>query len=110
MTSSRGSDRSIAYELSTCCSSLNYFSVATVTTTTKKPKTFIFTFATTTIIIVRLLQLNTLLQILSVGTPILSHTDLACNTSYHFAASRTVSPQVSPYHGPGPFAPFGSRI
>ena len=23
-------------------------------------------------------------------TPILSHTDLACNTSYHFAASRTV--------------------
>ena len=45
-----------------------------------------------------------------VGTPILSHTDLACNTSYHFAASRTVFPRVSPYHGPGPFAPFGSRI
>ena len=45
-----------------------------------------------------------------VGTPILSHTDLACNTSYHFAASRTVFPQVSPYHGSGPFAPFGSRI
>ena len=32
-----------------------------------------------------------------VGTPILSHTDLACNTSYHFAASRTVFPQVPPY-------------
>ena len=28
---------------------------------------------------------------------ILSHTDLACNTSYHFAASRTVFPRVSPY-------------
>ena len=45
-----------------------------------------------------------------VRTPILIHTDLACNTSYHFAASRTVFPRVSPYHGPGPFAPFGSRI
>ena len=33
----------------------------------------------------------------SVGTPILSHTDLACNTSYHFAASRTVLPRVPPY-------------
>ena len=33
----------------------------------------------------------------SVGTPILSHTNLACNTSYHFAASRTVFPQVPPY-------------
>src|SRR6266536_105920 len=33
----------------------------------------------------------------SVRTPILSHTDLACNTSYHFAASRTVSPRVPPY-------------
>ena len=32
-----------------------------------------------------------------VGTPILSHTDLACNTSYHFAASRTVFPRVPPY-------------
>ena len=30
-------------------------------------------------------------------TPILSHTDLACNTSYHFAASRTVFPRVPPY-------------
>ena len=46
----------------------------------------------------------------AVGTPILSHTDLACNPSYHSAASRTVFPRVSPYHGPGPFAPFGSRI
>ncbi|KRY06786.1 hypothetical protein T12_7759, partial [Trichinella patagoniensis] len=46
----------------------------------------------------------------AVRTPILSHTDLACNTSYHFAASRTVSPWVSPYRCPGPFAPFGSRI
>ena len=34
---------------------------------------------------------------LSVGTPILSHTDLAGNTSYHFAASRTVFPRVPPY-------------
>ena len=25
------------------------------------------------------------------------HIDLACNTSYHFAASRTVFPRVSPY-------------
>ena len=33
----------------------------------------------------------------SVRTPILSHTDLACNTSYHFAASRTVFPRVPPY-------------
>ena len=46
----------------------------------------------------------------SVRTPIPSHIDLAGNTSYHIAASRTVSPRVSPYHGPGPFAPFGSRI
>ena len=45
-----------------------------------------------------------------VRTPIPSHIDLAGNTSYHFAASRTVFPRVSPYHGPGPFAPFGSRI
>ena len=30
-------------------------------------------------------------------TPILSHTDLACNTSYHFVASRTVSPRLPPY-------------
>jgi len=36
---------------------------------------------------------------LNVWPPILSHTDLAYNTSYHFAASRTVSPWVSPYHG-----------
>ena len=35
---------------------------------------------------------------------------IAGNTSYHFAASRTVFPRVSPYHGPGPFASFGSRI
>ena len=33
----------------------------------------------------------------TVGTPILSHTDLACNTSYHFAASCTVFPRVPPY-------------
>ena len=45
-----------------------------------------------------------------VRTPIPSHIDLAGNTSYHLAASRTVFPRVSPYHGPGPFAPFGSRI
>ena len=45
-----------------------------------------------------------------VKTPILSHTDLACSTSYHFVASRTVFPWVSPYHGLGPFAPFGSCI
>ena len=32
-----------------------------------------------------------------VRTPILSHTDLACNTSYHFAASRTVFPRVPPH-------------
>ena len=45
-----------------------------------------------------------------VRTPIPSHIDLAGNTSYHFAASSKVLPWVSPYHGPGPFAPFGSRI
>ena len=45
-----------------------------------------------------------------VRTPIPSHIDLAGNTSYHFAASRTVFPRVSPYLCPGPFAPFGSRI
>ena len=33
----------------------------------------------------------------SVRTPTQCHTDLACNTSYHFAASRTVFPWVSPY-------------
>ena len=33
----------------------------------------------------------------SVRTPILSHTDQACNTSYQFAASRTVFPLVPPY-------------
>ena len=32
--------------------------------------------------------------IIFVRSPILSHTDLACNTSYHFAASRTVFPRV----------------
>ena len=46
----------------------------------------------------------------NVRTPTRCHIDLAGNTSYHFAASRTVFPRVSPYHGPGPFAPFGSRI
>ena len=72
---------SIAYELFTYCSSLIYFSVATVTTTTKtpkhllfrcycynyykKPKPFIFSVATITITIIPLLLLNTLLQILS---------------------------------------------
>ena len=38
------------------------------------------------------------LIILLVRTPILCHTDLACNTSYHFVASRMVFPRVSPYH------------
>ena len=37
------------------------------------------------------------MNLVVVGTPILSHTGLACNTSYHFAASRTVSPRVPPY-------------
>ena len=32
-----------------------------------------------------------------VRTPILSHTDLACNISYHFASSHTVSPRVPHY-------------
>src|SRR4051812_25699975 len=32
-----------------------------------------------------------------VRNPILSHIDPACNTSYHFAASRTVFPRVPPY-------------
>ena len=45
-----------------------------------------------------------------VRTPIPSHIDLAGNTLYHFAASRTVFLRVSPYLCPGPFAPFGSRI
>ena len=45
-----------------------------------------------------------------VRTPTRCHIDLACNTSYHFAASRTVSPRVSPYLCLGPFAPFSSRI
>ena len=35
--------------------------------------------------------------LLCVRTPIRSHTDLACNTSYRFAASRTVFPRVPPY-------------
>ena len=48
--------------------------------------------------------------VVRVGTPIPSHIDLAGNTSYHFAASRTVFPRVSPYFGPGPFAPLGSHI
>ena len=39
--------------------------MAIVTTTTKNPKTIIFTFATVTFIIIPLLLLNTLLQILS---------------------------------------------
>src|SRR3954453_22872092 len=37
------------------------------------------------------------LDLRSVGTPILSHIDPACNTSYRFAASRTVLPRVPPY-------------
>ena len=32
-----------------------------------------------------------------VRTPTRCHIDLAGNTSYHFAASRTVSPRVPPY-------------
>ena len=56
------------------------------------------------------LAINSLHNILCVRTPTRCHIDLAGNTSYHFAASRTVFPRVSPYHGPGPFAPFGSRI
>ena len=48
--------------------------------------------------------------LLSVRTPTQCHIDLACNTSYHFAASRTVFPRVSPYLCLGPFAPFGTRI
>ena len=49
-------------------------------------------------------------MVASVRTPTQCHIDLACNTSYHFAASRTVFPRVSPYLCPGPFAPFGTRI
>ena len=45
-----------------------------------------------------------------VRTPTRCHIDLAGNTSYHFAASRTVFPRVSSYLCPGPFAPFGTRI
>ena len=45
-----------------------------------------------------------------VMTPTQCHIDLACNTSYRFAASRTVSPRVSLYLCPGPFAHFGTRI
>ena len=45
-----------------------------------------------------------------VRTPTQCHIDLVCNTSYHFAASRTVFPRVSPYLCPGPFASFGTRI
>ena len=37
------------------------------------------------------------MEVIPVRIPILCHTDLACNTSYHFAASRTVFPRVSPY-------------
>src|SRR3954467_5036786 len=33
----------------------------------------------------------------SVINPVLCHIDPACNTSYHFAASRTVLPRVPPY-------------
>jgi hypothetical protein len=51
-----------------------------------------------------------LLSVLDVRTPTRCHIDLACNTSYHFAASRTVFPWVSPYLYPGPFAPYGTRI
>ena len=38
-----------------------------------------------------------MIMYIGVRTPILSHTDLACNTSYRFAASRTVFPRVSPH-------------
>ena len=46
----------------------------------------------------------------NVRTPTQCHIDLACNTSYHFAASCTIFPRVSSYLCPGPFAPFGTRI
>ncbi|KAI4993331.1 hypothetical protein ZWY2020_007644 [Hordeum vulgare] len=46
----------------------------------------------------------------SVGTPILSHKNPACNTSHHFAASRTVNSMAATLPWPGPFASFGSRI
>ena len=46
----------------------------------------------------------------TVRTPTQCHIDLACNISYHFAASHTVSPRVSPYLCTGPFASFGTRI
>ena len=46
------------------------------------------------------------ITIVSVRSPIPSHIDLAGNTSYHFAASRTVSPQVSSYLFPGTVCAF----
>ena len=55
-------------------------------------------------------RINDLYDQLAVRTPITSYIDLAGNTSYHLAASRTVFPRVSSYLFPGPFAPFGSRI
>ena len=42
-------------------------------------------------------RLITLIIGVFVRTPTQCHTNLACNTSYHFAASRTVFPRVSPY-------------
>ena len=47
--------------------------------------------------------LTTTACLYGVRTPTRCHIDLACNTSYHFAASRTVFPRVSPYLYPGPF-------
>ena len=41
-----------------------------------------------------------------VRTPTQCHIDLAGNTSYHFAASRTVSPRVSSYLFPGTVCAF----
>ena len=56
---------SIAYELFTYCSSLILLFCCYCYNYYKNPKTFIFTFATITFIIIPLLLLNTLLQILS---------------------------------------------
>ena len=46
------------------------------------------------------------IDILGVRTPTRCHIDLAGNTSYHFAASRTVSPRVSSYLFPGTVCAF----
>ena len=45
-------------------------------------------------------------EVRHVRTPTRCHIDLACNTSYHFAASRTVSPRVSSYPFPGTVCAF----